>query len=321
MQTDFSLRDLDIFHAITITGSTRQAAVQLGMTQSAVSHALARLEDALKIRLFTRENQRLQITAAGRYMLNEAVQIMSHLARIEEDIAALRGNGVVSVRIGCAPGLGRRFGPQVVQRYLRAHSGIAVSLDVAASGQLISEVEAGRLDLAVVPYELTEPDLLFIKVFSTRMRALLPRSNRLARKSELTLQDLKGEKLIKPIESDHVIYQDSRVRRSLRYDLQSSLSSIGAMIELSGGVSLVNVITAADLCEDGKLVSRSFALDQWFHFFLVCKQELKNNRLIGDVQIALREVLVEMQQREDCKDSLHLPEAEPEPEPEGEASA
>lgn len=308
MHTDFNLRDLDIFHAITTTGSTRQAAVRLKMTQSAVSHALARLEDSLKIGLFTRENQRLQITAAGRYMLNEAVQIMSHLARIEECISALRGNGVVSLRIGCAPGLGQRFGPQVVQHYLRDHSGIVVSLDVAASGPLISEVEAGRLDLALVSYELNEPNLLFTKVVSTRMRALLPRSSHLSRKDELTLNDLKGEKLIKPIESDHVIYQDNSVRRLLRYDLQSSLSSIGAMIELSGGVSLVNVITAADLCENGKLVSRRFALDQWFNFFLVCKQELKNNRLIADVRMALHEVLIKMQQREDCKDSLNLPQ-------------
>lgn len=308
MHIDFSLRDLNIFHAITATGSTRQAAVQLKMTQSAVSHALARLEDSLKVLLFTRENQRLQITVAGRYLLNEAVQIMGHLARIEEDLAALQGNGVVSVRIGCAPGLGQRFGPQVVQHYLQAHAGVAVSLDVAASGLLISEVEAGRLDLALVSYELNEPNLLFTKVVSTRMRALLPRSSRLSRKVEITLKDLEGEKLIKPIESDQVVYQDNSVRRLLRYDLQSSLSSIGAMIELNGGVSLVNVITAADLCEDGKLVSRRFAVDQWFNFFLVCKQELKTNRLIADVRMALHEVLIKMQQREDCKDSLNLPE-------------
>ncbi|MGK8970612.1 helix-turn-helix domain-containing protein [Burkholderia cenocepacia] len=60
MRTDFSLRDIEIFHAIATAGSTRQAAVQLGITQSAVSHALARLEDSLHIRLFARENQRLQ---------------------------------------------------------------------------------------------------------------------------------------------------------------------------------------------------------------------------------------------------------------------
>jgi len=307
MRTDFSLRDLEIFHAITAAGSTRQAAVKLQMTQSAVSHALARLESSLQIPLFTRTNQRLLITTAGRYMLHEAVQLLSNMTRIQDDILALRGNGVMSLKIGCIPGMGHRFGPRMVHHYLRAHPGISFSLDVANSGLLIADVESGRLDLALVAYEVHEPKLLFTKVVAARMHALLPRKHPLAKQREIKLSDLDGQTVIKPIESDHVVYQESSLRRLLRYQLQSSLSSIGAMIELTGGVSLVNVITAADLCESGKLVSRPFAVDQWFNFFLVCKQEPGTERLVSEVQTALRQVVSEMQQREECKVSLKLP--------------
>lgn len=309
MRTEFSLRDLEIFHAIATTGSTRQAAVQLGLTQSAVSHALARLEESLKIRLFARENQRLQITAAGRYMLNEAILLMGNLARIEEDLFVLQDSGVASLKLGCAPGLGHRFGPGLVQRYLQAHPGIAVSLDVAASGRLIAEVEAGRLDMALVSYEVHEPNLLFAPMVSARMRVLMPAASPLAERSELELADLDGQTLIKPIQSDHLIYRDNSLRRLLRHELQSSLSCMGAMIEMTGGLSLVNAITAADLCESPKLVSRPFALEQWFNFYLVYKQELKSNRLIGDVRLALAQVVEAMQQREDCAGALRLPAA------------
>ncbi len=309
MRTEFSLRDLEIFHAIATTGSTRQAAVQLGLTQSAVSHALARLEESLKIRLFARENQRLQITAAGRYMLNEAVLLMGNLARIEEDLFVLQDSGVASLKLGCAPGLGHRFGPGLVQRYLQAHPGIAVSLDVAASGRLIAEVEAGRLDMALVSYEVHEPNLLFAPMVSARMRVLMPAASELAQKAELELADLDGQTLIKPIQSDHLIYRDNSLRRLLRHELQSSLSCMGAMIELTGGLSLVNAITAADLCDNPKLVSRPFALEQWFNFYLVYKQELKSNRLVGDVRLALAQVVEAMLQREDCAGALRLPAA------------
>ncbi|OBY88906.1 LysR family transcriptional regulator [Pseudomonas sp. AU11447] len=309
MRTEFSLRDLEIFHAIATTGSTRQAAVQLGLTQSAVSHALARLEESLKIRLFARENQRLQITAAGRYMLNEAILLMGNLARIEEDLFVLQDSGVASLKLGCAPGLGHRFGPALVQRYLQAHPGIAVSLDVAASGRLIADVEAGRLDMALVSYEVHEPNLLFAPMVAARMRVLMPSASALAEKVELELTDLDGQTLIKPIQSDHLIYRDNSLRRLLRHELQSSLSSMGAMIEMTGGLSLVNAITAADLCEKPKLVSRPFALEQWFNFYLVYKQELKSNRLIGDVRLALAQVVEAMQQREDCAGALRLPAA------------
>lgn len=307
MRPNFSLRDLEIFYAIATTGSTRQAAVQLQITQSAVSHALARLEESLKIHLFTRENQRLQITAAGRYMLTESVQLMGNLARIEEDIFVLQENGVASLKIGCAPGLGHRFGPQLVQHYLRMHPGIAVSLDVAASGHLIAEVEAGRMDMALVAYEVHEPNLLFTQVVSARMRVLMSRASPLIDKAELDLSDLNNQLLIKPIQSDRLIYRDDSLRRLLRHELQSSLSSIGAMVELTGGMSLINAITAADLCENPKVCSRAFAPEQWFNFYLVYKQDLKSNRLIEDVQQALIAVVETMLQREDCKGALRLP--------------
>jgi LysR family transcriptional regulator, carnitine catabolism transcriptional activator len=132
------------------------------------------------------------------------------------------------------------------------------------------------------------------------------RKNPLSKKEEIKLNDLDGETIIKPIESDHVVYQESSLRRVLGHQLQSSLSSIGAMIEFTGGVSLMNVITAADLCDNNKLVSRRFAVDQWFNFFLVCKQELSNDRLVADVRTALRQVVIEMQQRKDCEGSLNL---------------
>lgn len=307
MRPNFSLRDLEIFHAIATTGSTRQAAVQLQVTQSAVSHALARLEESLKIRLFTRENQRLQITAAGRYMLNESVQLMGNLARIEEDIFVLQENGAASLTMGCAPGLGHRFGPRLVQQYLKMHPGIAVSMDVAASGHLIAEVEAGRMDMALVAYEVHEPNLLFTPLVSARMRVLIASDSPLAHKEGLDLSDLDNQLLIKPIQSDRLIYRDDSLRRMLRHELQSSLSSIGAMVELTGGLSLVNAITAADHCESSRTVSRVFIPEQWFNFYLVYKQELKSNRLIEDVQQALATVVEAMQQREDCREALRLP--------------
>jgi hypothetical protein len=80
------------------------------------------------------------------------------------------------------------------------------------------------------------------------------------------------------------------------------------MVELTGGTSLVNAITAADHCESSKLCSLQFVPEQWFNFYLVYKQELKSNRLINDVQRALNTVIEAMLQREDCYEALRLPQ-------------
>ncbi|WP_028223368.1 LysR family transcriptional regulator [Paraburkholderia oxyphila] len=283
MRTDFSLRDIEIFHAIATAGSTRQAAAQLGLTQSAVSHALARLEDSLRIRLFARENQRLQISAAGRYMLDEAVQLLDRLNRIEEEISLLQDNGVASLRMGVAPGLCHRFGPRLAQQYAQTHPGTGVALDVASSGRLISDVEGGRLDLAIVSYQVHEPGLIFVPVFSAKMVALLTRKNRLAARKVLTYDDLADQQYIKPIQSDHLIYDDSSERRRLGYELRVSMSSLGEVIRLTHGVSLLNALTAADLCSAPDLVARAFDSSQWFNFYLVHQHLLKDNRAVDDV--------------------------------------
>ncbi|WP_269501961.1 LysR family transcriptional regulator [Burkholderia sp. IMCC1007] len=292
VRTDFSLRDIEIFHAIATAGSTRQAAVQLGITQSAVSHALARLEEALHIRLFARENQRLQISPAGRYMLDEAVQLLDRLNRIEEEISLLQESGVASLRVGCAPGLCHRFGPQLVQQYAQAHPGIGVTLDVAASGRLISDVEGGRLDLAIVSYQIHEPGLIFTPVFGAKMVALLTRKNRLAKRKLLTYADLADQQYIKPIQSDHLIYDDSSDRRQLSYELRVSMSSLGEVIRLTHGVSLLNALTAAELCTNRELVARAFDSSQWFNFYVVHRHVMKDNRAVADIlDIAQRYVL------------------------------
>lgn len=283
MRTEFSLRDIEIFHAIATTGSTRQAAARLDMTQSAVSHALARLEGSLRIRLFERENQRLQISPAGRYMLDEAAQLLGRLDRIEEEISLLQESGVASVRVGCAPGLCHRFGPRLAHQYAQAHPGTGIALDIAASGALIADVEGGRLDFAIVSYQIHEPGLIFTPVFSARMVALLTRKSRLAKRERLTYDDLADQQYIKPIQSDHLVFHDSGERRRLGYELRVNLSSLGEVIRLTNGVSLLNALTAADLCANGDLVARAFDSNQWFNFYLAHRRALKDNRAVSDV--------------------------------------
>ncbi|MCW8199959.1 LysR family transcriptional regulator [Verminephrobacter aporrectodeae subsp. tuberculatae] len=283
MRAEISVRDMEIFHAIATTGSTRQAGVQLGITQSAASHALARLEDTLGIRLFTRENQRLQIAPAGRYMLDEAVQLLDRLKRIEEEMALFQESGLASLRIGCAPGLGHRFGPRLAQQYVASHPGTGMALDIAASGRLISEVDGGRLDLALVSYQIHEPGLIITPVFAAQMMALLCRRNRLAARKRLHYGDLADQRYIKPMQSDHLIYANTSHDRQLDYSLRVSMSALGEVIRLSNGVSLLNALTAADLCVHGDLVARPFDSAQWFTFYLVHQHAMKDNRAVADV--------------------------------------
>jgi len=216
-------------------------------------------------------------------MLDEAVQLMDRLNRIEEGISLLQESGLASLRVGCAPGLCHRFGPRLAKEYLTAHPGTSMALDVAASGRMISEVYSGRLDLALVSYQVHEPGLIFTPLFGAKMMALLCRQNRLASSRLLNYADLADQQYIKPIQADHLIYADTSLGRKLGHELRVSLSSLGEVLRLTNGVSLLNALTAADLCVHGDLTARPFDSEQWFNFYLVYKSAMKQNRAVSDI--------------------------------------
>ena len=67
------------------------------------------------------------------------------------------------------------------------------------------------------------------------------------------------------------------------------MSSPGEVIRLTDGVSLLNALTAADLCSAPDLVARAFDSSQWFNFYLVHQHLLKDNRAVGDVLAIAKE--------------------------------
>lgn len=83
-----TLRHLEIFRAVCACESITAAAVQLNMTQPAVSIAIRELESFYQTQLFERMNRRIYITDAGRMLLQYADSISE---RFEESVDALRG--------------------------------------------------------------------------------------------------------------------------------------------------------------------------------------------------------------------------------------
>lgn len=75
-------RHLRLVRAVAEEGGPTRAAARLHLTQSAVSHQLAELEGRLGVALFTR----LQLTAAGKRLLDFSRITLAELARIEQEL-------------------------------------------------------------------------------------------------------------------------------------------------------------------------------------------------------------------------------------------
>jgi len=81
-------RKLLAFTTLARVGSFTLAARELNLTQSAVSHAIKSLEDELETRLFKRLRRNVELTPAGRQLLEHAHRILDEMRSARADLAA-----------------------------------------------------------------------------------------------------------------------------------------------------------------------------------------------------------------------------------------
>src|SRR5690349_7505839 len=87
------LYQLRAFHAVGQAGSFTAAARRLHLTQSAVSHAVAKLEATAGLALVLRRGRELRLTEAGRRLWEACEQINATLEAAVEDLDASQARG------------------------------------------------------------------------------------------------------------------------------------------------------------------------------------------------------------------------------------
>ena len=149
------LRELKTFVAVARYGTFAAAGLRVGLTQSAVSAQMRVLEQSLGVRLFDRSGRSAALSAGGRHALPLAEQMLGLYAQmalptaLEEWQGELRIGAIASVQTGLLPEALVRFRTQAARVELKLVPG--VSLD------LLGQVDAGELDLAVLirpPFEV-----------------------------------------------------------------------------------------------------------------------------------------------------------------------
>ncbi len=129
-----NLWDLHVFQTIVETRNTTVAAEQLGVTQSAVSQSLARLERWLGVEILDRTCRPLRVTRAGEILKRGAANTLRHVRQTVEEVRAARQDDVPMLRLGLIDSFATTVGPEVVKslnsrvEHLQMWSGITPTL-------------------------------------------------------------------------------------------------------------------------------------------------------------------------------------------------
>jgi DNA-binding transcriptional LysR family regulator len=151
------LRQLQVFAAIASHGTASEAAQRLAMSQSAVSTALAQLENQFDRQLFDRRGKRLRLNENGELLLPKARELLERAEEIEALLTS--GQALGHVRVGATLTIGNYLGTLLVSEFTRRHPQARVSLEVSNTTHIAQRVAAFDLDLGLIEGEWDDPAL------------------------------------------------------------------------------------------------------------------------------------------------------------------
>ncbi|MEW5290151.1 DNA-binding transcriptional regulator YeiE [Erwinia papayae] len=149
-----TLRQLEVFSEVLKSGSTTQAALLLSLSQSAVSAALADLENQLNVQLFDRVGKRLVVNEHGRLLYPRAVGLLEQAAEIEQLFREDKG----ALRVYASSTIGNYMLPAMIAGWRRDYPDLPLELSVGNSQDVIHAVADFRVDIGLIegPCHMTE---------------------------------------------------------------------------------------------------------------------------------------------------------------------
>ena len=198
MNTSFmDLQQLQYFQAVARTEHVTQAAEELGITQPALSRALARLERDLGVSLFDHRGRSVRLNRHGNAYLRHVERALAALEEGRRELADLsdRESGVIA--FGFAHALGTRIVPDLIASFRAEHPRARFQLVQNASHIILNELEAGGVDLALVsPVPATSERIESLELATEELFLVVPHDHRFAKRRSVRLAELRDDTFV-----------------------------------------------------------------------------------------------------------------------------
>jgi DNA-binding transcriptional LysR family regulator len=200
-QNQLKLFQLQVLIAIADCGSFSEAALQLQMSQSAVSYAIATLEQDLGVVLLSRGRYGAQLTPVGEQVVDRARQVKYLLGDIFKQANLARGLSGGHVRISSFRSAATHILPDVIAEFCRLYPAIAISIaDYDDRPDVEEDLRKGRADIGITYFPQSQ-EFETWELMRDEIVALFPPSFE-PKETELTWQELTTYPLIMAPDGD-----------------------------------------------------------------------------------------------------------------------
>jgi DNA-binding transcriptional LysR family regulator len=260
-----SLVELEAVATIARRGSFRAAALELGMSSTAVSHAVAGLEARLGVRLFNRTTRSVSLTAAGEQFLAQVAPALADIRAAVEGVNAHRETPTGTLRLNTSVGAARQILGPLILEYMARYPDMRV--DIVTEGALVDIVKGG-FDAGFRLAEFVPQDMIAVPLGPEQRSVVVGSPDYFARHpAPQTPEDLRRHRCIRARMASGKIYRWEFEQRGevMEIDVDGPLtldeSTVMRQAALAGvGLSYLSIWDVADDIAQGRLVA---ALEDW----------------------------------------------------------
>ena len=181
IQPEFEFQQLNHFLAVAEQRNFSRAAEKVGLSQSALSRSIQRLEQQVGQPLFERQPRDVVLTELGELLLGRAQQIM---ALVEDTFAELsESNKTGRIRLATIPTIAPYFLPCLLREFADQHPHVSVVVQEDTTDEILRLCNHGEVDLALLALPLEARYLEIEPLFEEELLLVLPNGHRLAKKT------------------------------------------------------------------------------------------------------------------------------------------
>ena len=226
--------------------SMRKAAANLNLTPSAVSYTISSLEQELGLALFIRTKSSARLTASGRALLPEVINILNADAKLKKTAANLNGLTGGCLRLGGLQIAIARFLPALVRKVQLTYPDIKILPVLTPYPQLADDLLADRLDLAFMGRPSLK-QLDFIPLMKSCYMFILPDNHPLRGRKQLSFADLANESFIVPSWDSDVRFQRLLEQWDIYNHISYTISDINTLMAFVQSGFGIGILTSTTL--------------------------------------------------------------------------
>jgi DNA-binding transcriptional LysR family regulator len=151
-----TLKDIETFKAIATLDSVTLAAQTVGLTQSAASQSLSKLEHTLGVDLFDRVGKRLYLNECGRLLLSKSHILLDHAQQIQ----SLFNQNHYHLHLGASTTIANYILPEQLAQFRKAQPSAQVQMLVGNTQDIVEAVASLRVDIGLIEGSCHHPDIV-----------------------------------------------------------------------------------------------------------------------------------------------------------------